>query len=62
MTVHTFASRDTRRRIELLVELLIDWLDQTGGDPDDEPGDNGIADLDALLVIEAQLQQRKLRA
>lgn len=41
-----------RTRIESLIEFLIELLDRIDGDPDDEPGDNGIADLDALLAIE----------
>ena len=37
-----------RRRIEALIERLIEALDQHDGDPDLEFDDSGLADLDAL--------------
>lgn len=53
VTPRPFLSLSQRRRIERLIDLLIGLLDAIDGDGDgDEPSDNGIADLDALLVIE----------
>ena len=50
-------NRQTRLRIEALVETLIAILDEADGDPDQEeddwPGggdDNGIADRDAMMA------------